>query len=338
MPPRISLLSHLPSPSQLTSSTTTTTAQQHTPSFLLPLFQNLQLNNTPPPARGPGGCRRHASILASLSDIPGAYNKRIRRGRGPSSGKGKTSGRGHKGQKQHGKVPAGFAGGQTPDIVVHGERGFDNIFSLNIAPINLDRIQEWINQGRIDPTKPITVRELAHSRCIHGVKDGVKLLARGGPDALSQPINIVVSRASASAIEAVEKAGGTITTRFYTRHAISRILRGKTDPFVSLAWEASTSSSSSSTDSNSEPTPPQRIGMGADKPLTKGNGFQYRLPDPSNRKDIEYYRDPAHRGYLSYLVKDNEGPSLYFHHPENRLKKAGKGGVGGGKKGENRVW
>lgn len=71
---------------------------------------------------------RAASILSSLSDNPSAYNKRIRRGRGPASGKGKTSGRGHKGQKQHGKVPAHFNGGQTPDIVVHGERGFNNVY------------------------------------------------------------------------------------------------------------------------------------------------------------------------------------------------------------------
>ena len=69
---------------------------------------------------------RNASILATLSDNPGAYNKRIRRGRGPSSGKGKTSGRGHKGQKQHGKVPARFQGGQTPQEIVQGTRGFEN--------------------------------------------------------------------------------------------------------------------------------------------------------------------------------------------------------------------
>jgi hypothetical protein len=71
---------------------------------------------------------RHASILGDLRDVPEAYNKRIRRGRGPSSGKGKTSGRGHKGQKQHGKVPAGFAGGQTPLEKVHGVRGFKNVY------------------------------------------------------------------------------------------------------------------------------------------------------------------------------------------------------------------
>ena len=71
---------------------------------------------------------RAASILSSLSDNPGAYNKKIRRGRGPASGKGKTSGRGHKGQKQHGKVPAGFNGGQTTIEQAHGVRGFENVY------------------------------------------------------------------------------------------------------------------------------------------------------------------------------------------------------------------
>lgn len=70
---------------------------------------------------------RNASILSSLSDNQGAYSKRIRRGRGPSSGKGKTAGRGHKGQKSRGTVPARFQGGQTPQDVVHGVRGFDNL-------------------------------------------------------------------------------------------------------------------------------------------------------------------------------------------------------------------
>lgn len=70
--------------------------------------------------------QRAASILSSLSNTKGAYNKKIRRGRGPASGKGKTSGRGIKGQRAHGKVPVGFNGGQTPDWVVSGSRGFDN--------------------------------------------------------------------------------------------------------------------------------------------------------------------------------------------------------------------
>lgn len=69
---------------------------------------------------------RHASILANLRDNKGAYQKRIRLGRGPSSGKGKTSGRGHKGQNQHGKVKPWFQGGQTPLIVQRGKMGFEN--------------------------------------------------------------------------------------------------------------------------------------------------------------------------------------------------------------------
>lgn len=67
--------------------------------------------------------QRAASILSSLSDTKGAYSKRIRRGRGPASGKGKTSGRGQKGQHAHGKVPAGFQGGQTPLEITKPERG-----------------------------------------------------------------------------------------------------------------------------------------------------------------------------------------------------------------------
>jgi large subunit ribosomal protein L15 len=72
------------------------------------------------------GSTRHASILANLRDNAGAYNKRIRVGRGASSGKGKTSGRGHKGQGQHGKVKPWFQGGQTPLVVQRGIKGFEN--------------------------------------------------------------------------------------------------------------------------------------------------------------------------------------------------------------------
>lgn len=113
MPPRPQILSLLQWQGAAALSRPTVAASPL--SFLLPQFQQQQ--------------SRNAHILASLSDNPAAYNKRIRRGRGPASGKGKTSGRGHKGQKQHGKVPTGFAGGQTPDIVVHGERGFNNMYA-----------------------------------------------------------------------------------------------------------------------------------------------------------------------------------------------------------------
>ena len=174
-----------------------------------------------------------------------------------------------------------------------------------MSPINLDRIQDWINQGRIDPSKPITLRELAATRAVHGIKDGIKLLARGAT-ALTTPINIVVSRASQSAIAAVEALGGTVTTRFYTKYAIHRIRQRKTDPYVSLKWDQDAIGKSA-----------LAVGMGSDpKERVKGMGFQYRLPDPTSRKDLEYYRDPKNRGYLSHTVKEGESPSLYFKPPQ----------------------
>ncbi|KAJ8064963.1 hypothetical protein OCU04_007267 [Sclerotinia nivalis] len=266
---------------------------------------------------------RSASILATLSDNSGAYNKRIRRGRGPSSGKGKTSGRGHKGQKQHGKVPARFQGGQTPQDVVHGVRGFENHFSVDMSPINLNRIQDWIDQGRLDPTRPITLKELADSRCLHGVKDGVKLLARGKEE-LKTPINILVSRASATAIEAVEAIGGTVTTRFYTKPAIKRLLAGES---------VSSSVPLSAIDSQLVSDSPILTAASAASP------FSYRLPDPTSRKDIEYYRDPAHRGYLSHQVEEGQGPSLFFRAPRTGSfqKKSKKTGTAAAAR-DNRIW
>lgn len=164
MPPRLSLFGVCQQCKSILTPSTRLPARQLPPWLsLLPQYQQQQ---------------RNASIISHLSDNPGAYSKKIRRGRGPSSGKGKTSGRGHKGQKQHGKVPAGFNGGQTPLEVVKGPRGFTNIFSLDMAVVNLDRIQTWIDAGRLDPKQVITVRELCQSRCLHRVKDGVKLLAR----------------------------------------------------------------------------------------------------------------------------------------------------------------
>ncbi|KAI9742090.1 MAG: YmL10 [Cirrosporium novae-zelandiae] len=271
MPPRISLTLFQ------RSLTSQLTGQRPVLSFLIPCLEQQT---------------RSASILGSISDTKGAYQKRIRLGRGPSSGKGKTSGRGQKGQKARSKVPVGFNGGQTPDEVVHGTRGFENRFSAELSPVNLDRIHDWITQGRIDPTKPITLKELVKSRCIHGVKkDGVKLLARGANQLQLPPLHIVVSRASGSAISAIETAGGSVTTRYYTGPSIKRILKGETDPIFSRLF-------------------PEKPGLGI--PTQK---FRYRLPDPAGRKDIEYYRDPTHRGYLSHTVEEGRGPSLFFKPP-----------------------
>ncbi|KAL2133040.1 hypothetical protein VTI74DRAFT_3012 [Chaetomium olivicolor] len=256
---------------------------------------------------------RSASILASLSDNKGAYHKRIRKGRGPSSGYGKTAGRGHKGQKQHGKVKPWFQGGQTPLIVSHGRMGFINHRAPEMIELNLDRLQAWIDAGRIDPTKPITPREIIKSGVVgNTIKDGIKLLARGG-DQLKTPIEIIVSRASASAIKAVEDAGGKITTRYYTKEAIRRLVKGE----------------SINTDKPLPVGPEHVEGVLAQARATKKH--YYRLPDPTSRWDIEYYRDPAHRGYLSHTLQPGESPSLYFkvpgttamsHKPKSKEKEA----------------
>lgn len=163
--------------------------------------------------------------------------------------------------------------------------------------LNLDRLQTWIDAGRIDPTKQITPREIIKSGIVgHTIKDGIKLLARGASD-LKTPVDIMVSRASASAIKAVEAAGGKIVTRYYTKQAIRRLVKGQ----------------SVNTD---EPLPvgPEHVEGVLAKTRTAKKHY-YRLPDPTSREDIEYYRDPAHRGYLSHTLKPGESPSLYFKVP-----------------------
>ncbi|KAI1773652.1 hypothetical protein F4818DRAFT_449036 [Hypoxylon cercidicola] len=284
MPPRI--------PAQLTAQCCRASIEKSNPSSLVGLFSALSIQT------------RNASILASLSDNPGAHQKRIRLGRGPSSGKGKTSGRGHNGQKQHGKVKPWFQGGQTPLVVQRGKLGFDNLRAAIMSEVNLDKLQEWIDAGRIDVTQKITPKELIESNLIGTIKDGVKLLARGA-DSLKQPIDIVVSRASASAIEAVEKAGGKIMTRYYTKQAITRLVQGK----------------SFHTD-KPLPTGPEHVGPVLEQVRQKG--FSYRLPDPTSRWDIEYYRDPAHRGYMSHTLQPGESPSLFFRVPPSQLSKQQK--------------
>ena len=157
-----------------------------------------------------------------------------------------------------------------------------------MSPVNLNKIQLWIDKGRLDPSKPITLRELSASRCIHGVeRDGIKLLARGAVE-LTSPVNIVVSRASAAAIAAVERAGGTITTRYYSPFAVRHVLAKDMHPVLSLLSDSRTT--------------PAAASAGFKDP----RNFRYRLPDPSSRKHLEYYRDVAHRGYLSHRVEEGQ--------------------------------
>ena len=178
-----------------------------------------------------------------------------------------------------------------------------------MSKVNLGKIQEWIDAGRLDPTQRIGIKELYASGLITTVRDGVKLLA-GGSETLASPVNMLVSKASAAAIDAVEAAGGRVVTRYYTRRAIERVLRGESvETDQPLA------------------TGPEHVAAALEE--RKGRPLRYRLPDPTSRSDIEYYRDPAHRGYLSHLLKPGESPSLYFRvpaaaKPTGRVSRAGK--------------
>ncbi|KAG8984077.1 YmL10 [Tulasnella sp. JGI-2019a] len=171
--------------------------------------------------------------IHTLRPAPGSRHTQKRLGRGQGSGRGGTSTRGHKGQKArsgNGKPKAGFEGGQTPITRRFPKRGFTNVSEKTFAPINLDRLQHWIDSNRLvsTPDRPITARELLYSGCIHDVKDGVKLLGDGAAY-LKSPVFLEVSRASQSAIKAIEKNGGRVTCKFYNDLALKDCVDGRTD-------------------------------------------------------------------------------------------------------------
>ncbi|KAI0928210.1 hypothetical protein AcW1_005525 [Taiwanofungus camphoratus] len=171
--------------------------------------------------------------LFNLSPAQNSQHAQKRVGRGQGSGRGGTSGRGHKGQKAragNGKPRLGFEGGQTPISKLIPKRGFVNASGKTWAPVNLDRIQHWIDTGRLSssPENPITARELLLSGCIHNVHDGVKLLGNGA-EHLKTAIHITPSRASQSAVRAVEKLGGTVFCKYYNPLALRDCVKGRTD-------------------------------------------------------------------------------------------------------------
>jgi large subunit ribosomal protein L15 len=147
--------------------------------------------------------------LNELSPREGSTKGRMRVGRGPGSGKGKTAGRGVKGQKaRSGVAIAGFEGGQMPLHMRMPKRGFNNPRALDFAEVNFWRLEQAIAAGKLDPKKPIDAAALVAAGVLRRAKDGIKLLAKGE---LTSKIEITVYAASASAVEAVEKAGGKLT-------------------------------------------------------------------------------------------------------------------------------
>jgi len=148
--------------------------------------------------------------LNQLADNPGARKERLRVGRGIGSGKGKTGGRGVKGQKSRSGVAIkGFEGGQMPIHMRLPKRGFNVPNPKKYNELNLGRIQTAIDAGKLDVSKPLTEAVLVEAGVVRrAAKDGLRLLAKGD---LTTKVSFEVAGASKSAIAAVEKVGGSVT-------------------------------------------------------------------------------------------------------------------------------
>jgi large subunit ribosomal protein L15 len=148
--------------------------------------------------------------LNELRDNAGATKKRMRVGRGPGSGKGKTAGRGIKGQKSRSGVSInGYEGGQMPLYQRLPKRGFNKPNRKSYAVVNLGIIQKFIDAKKLDAKGEITEDALVAAGIVRRKLDGVRVLAKGE---FSAKVTLAVTGASKSAVEAVEKAGGTLTT------------------------------------------------------------------------------------------------------------------------------
>ena len=146
--------------------------------------------------------------LNELSDNPGATKERMRVGRGIGSGKGKTGGRGVKGQKSRtGVAIKGFEGGQMPLYRRLPKRGFNNILALQFNEVSLTRVQQAIDAGKLDAKGPVTADTLKAAGVIRRVKDGVRIL---GGELKAKKLAFEVAGASAPAAASIEAAGGSL--------------------------------------------------------------------------------------------------------------------------------
>ena len=146
--------------------------------------------------------------LNDIRDNPGARKGRMRVGRGIGSGKGKTGGRGQKGQKSRSGVAIkGFEGGQMPLHMRLPKRGFNNIFAKDYAEVNVGLVQKFVDAKKLDGKKVIDHEALKAAGLARGGKDGVRLLGKGE---LSAKLSFKVAHATKGALAAVEKAGGKV--------------------------------------------------------------------------------------------------------------------------------
>jgi len=149
--------------------------------------------------------------LNELHDNPGAAKKQKRVARGPGSGKGKTAGRGIKGQKSRSGVAiGGYEGGQMPLYRRLPKRGFNKPNRMEYAVVNLGLIEKFIGLGKLDAKSEITEDVLVAAGLTNHKRDGIRILGKG---TIKTAVNLNVTGASASAIEAVAAAGGTLTVK-----------------------------------------------------------------------------------------------------------------------------
>jgi large subunit ribosomal protein L15 len=147
--------------------------------------------------------------LNQIADRPGSRKNRTRVGRGIGSGKGKTGGRGGKGQTaRSGVAIKGFEGGQMPLHRRLPKRGFNKPFQLKLHEVNLDRVQQAIDAGKLDAGATVDAAAMIKAGLLRRAHDGVRLLGNGE---LKAKVAFSVWGASKSAVEAVEKAGGSVT-------------------------------------------------------------------------------------------------------------------------------
>lgn len=205
---------------------------------------------------------RQLGKMGYLQPNEGSTQSYKRLGRGASSGKGKTSGRGQKGQKARGKVPWWLEGGQTPYYKRFPMTGFRNPNKRELQELNLFRIQDFWNNGRIPLKEGETLTMDVMVKCgliTRTLKDGVKILSNGC-HSYNVPLNIEASKASEKAIEAIEQLGNSFTAKNFNKLGL-------------------------------------RVHLNPEKFLLK-YGYVPLEARPSQRKDIEYYSNPEKRGYL----------------------------------------
>ena len=178
--------------------------------------------------------------LNEIRDKQDARSNRKRVGRGIGSGKGKTSGRGQKGQKSRSGVSLlGFEGGQMPLYRRLPKRGFTNRFRKQFAELNIGRLQQAVDAGKLDAGAALDTESLRAAGVVGKSRDGVSLLAKGE---ITSPLTVTVARASAAAVAAIEKAGGKVVLTMPAREprpkAAKKKMAGKeTTPETEAAAE-----------------------------------------------------------------------------------------------------